>query len=56
VRTDEFGRTSHPEVYAAGDMAHQPAFPMPMASVVMAQAMGQLAGITAQATLMAAGR
>jgi len=56
VRIDEFGRTSHAGVYAAGDMAHQPAFPMPMASVVMAQAMGQLAGITAQATLMAAGR
>ena len=56
VRIDEFGRTSRPGVYAAGDMAHQPAFPMPMASVVMAQAMGQLAGITAQATLMAAGR
>ena len=56
VRIDEFGRTSRAGVYAAGDMAHQPAFPMPMASVVMAQAMGQLAGITAQATLMAAGR
>ncbi len=56
VRIDEFGRTSHAGVYAAGDMAHQPAFPMPMASVVMAQAMGQLAGITAQATLIAAGR
>jgi thioredoxin reductase len=56
VRIDEFGRTSRQGVYAAGDMAHQPVFPMPMASVVMAQAMGQLAGLTAQSTLMAAGR
>ena len=55
VRIDEFGRTSRPGVYAAGDLAHQPAFPMPMASVVMAQSMGQMAGLTAQSTLMAAG-
>jgi thioredoxin reductase len=54
VRIDEFGRTSRPGVYAAGDLAHQPTFPMPMASVVMAQSMGQLAGVTAHATLMAA--
>jgi len=56
VRVDEFGRTSRAGVYAAGDMAHQPVFPMPMASVVMSQAMGQLAAFTAQSTLMAAGR
>lgn len=56
VRIDEFGRTSRPGVYAAGDMAHQPTFPMPMASVVMAQSMGQLAGFTAQSTLLATGR
>ncbi|TQM55235.1 NAD(P)/FAD-dependent oxidoreductase [Humibacillus xanthopallidus] len=55
VRIDEFGRTSRPGVYAAGDLAHQPTFPGPMASVVMAQAMGQLAGMTAHSTLMAQG-
>jgi thioredoxin reductase len=56
VRIDEFGRTSRPGVYAAGDMAHQPTLPMPMASVVMAQSMGQLAGFAAQSTLLATGR
>jgi thioredoxin reductase len=56
VRIDEFGRTSRPGVFAAGDMAHLPTFPMPLASVVMAQAMGQLAGFTAQSTLLATGR
>jgi thioredoxin reductase len=55
VRIDEFGRTSRSGVYAAGDLAHQPTFPGPMASVVMAQAMGQLAGMTAHSTLMAQG-
>jgi thioredoxin reductase len=54
VRIDEFGRPSRPGVYAAGDLAHQPAFPMPMVSVIMAQSMGQMAGLTAQSTLMAA--
>lgn len=55
VRVDEFGRTSRPRVYAAGDLAHQPAFPGPMASVVMAQAMGQMAAVGAHSTLMEAG-
>jgi thioredoxin reductase len=55
VRIDEFGRTSLAGVYAAGDLAHQPTFPGPMASVVMAQAMGQLAGMAAHSTLMAQG-
>jgi len=56
VRIDEFGRSSRPGVYCAGDMAHLPAHPMPMASVTFAAAGGQLAASTAQATLMAAGR
>lgn len=55
VRIDEFGRTSRPRVYAAGDLAHQPAFPGPMASVVMAQAMGQMAALGAHSALMEAG-
>ncbi|KJK12916.1 FAD-dependent oxidoreductase [Terrabacter sp. 28] len=43
VRVDEFGRTSRPGVFAGGDLAHLPAYPMPMASVTMAAAAGQVA-------------
>ena len=43
IRVDEFGRTSRPGVFAAGDLAHLPAYPMPMASVTMAAAAGQVA-------------
>lgn len=44
VEIDDFGRTSVPGVYAAGDLAHRPAFPMPMPSVIGALAAGQMAG------------
>ncbi|MFC7485960.1 NAD(P)/FAD-dependent oxidoreductase [Knoellia sp. CPCC 206453] len=53
VRIDEFGRTSVPGVTAGGDLAHLAAFPMPMASVVMATAAGQMAGHSAIAALLA---
>lgn len=53
VRIDEFGRTSLPGVLAAGDLAHLAAFPMPMASVVMASAAGQLAAVSAIGQLLA---
>ena len=43
VRVDPFGRTSLPGVHAAGDMAHLPELPMPMASVMTAAASGQAA-------------
>ncbi|QIG45135.1 NAD(P)/FAD-dependent oxidoreductase [Nocardioides anomalus] len=43
VRVDAFGRTSVPGVHAAGDMAHLPDLPMPMAAVVTAAASGQVA-------------
>ena len=55
VRVDEFQRTSVPGVLAAGDMAHLPAYPMPMASVVSATAAGQLAASAAIMHLMSAG-
>ncbi len=55
VRVDELGRTSHPGVFAAGDLAHLPGLPMPMASVVMAAAAGQLAASAALATTRAVG-
>jgi thioredoxin reductase len=56
VRVDEFGRASLPGVYCAGDMAHLPAHPMPMASVTMAAASGQLAASGAQMLLMSSAR
>ena len=40
---DEFGRTSLPNVYAAGDLAHLPGLPMPLASVLSAAAAGLVA-------------
>lgn len=55
VRIDEFGKTSVDGVTAAGDLAHLPAFPMPVASVVMASAAGQMAGHSAIAGLLARG-
>jgi thioredoxin reductase len=56
VRVDEFGCSSRPGVFCAGDMAHLAAHPMPMASVTFAAASGQLAASSAQAALMAAGQ
>lgn len=47
TRVDESCRTSLPRVYAAGDMAHVEALPMPMTSVAQAIASGMLAGSTA---------
>ncbi|WP_131106267.1 NAD(P)/FAD-dependent oxidoreductase [Ornithinimicrobium sufpigmenti] len=53
VRVDERGRTSRAGVYAAGDMAHVPALPMPMASVAQAVAAGALAAATVVADSLA---
>ena len=47
VRVDPFGHTSVPGVYAAGDMAHLPELPMPMASVAQSVTQGQTAAATA---------
>lgn len=44
VEVDELARTSVPGVYAAGDMAHRAALPMPFAAVSWASASGTLAG------------
>lgn len=55
IKIDEFGRTSLVGVTAGGDLAHVPAFPMPVASVVMATAGGQMAGHSAIASLLARG-
>jgi thioredoxin reductase len=52
VEVDAMGRTSRPGVHAAGDMAHVPAVPMPMASVMTAAAAGQLAAVALVAYLL----
>lgn len=45
IEIDEFGRTSTPGIFAAGDLAHRASLPGPMASVLLAAAAGQLAAV-----------
>ena len=45
IEIDEFGRTSVPGIFAAGDLAHRATLPGPMAAVLLAAAAGQLAAI-----------
>jgi thioredoxin reductase len=52
VRIDEFGRSSRPGIYAAGDMAHLSSLPMPLASVLNAAAAGLLSGTAADQDLV----
>lgn len=52
VEVDVMGRTSLPRVHAAGDMAHVPALPMPMSSVVAAAASGAMAAGSLVAELL----
>ena len=53
VEVDALGRTSRPGVYAAGDLAHTAAFPMPMASVLNAAAAGLLAATAVDSDVLA---
>lgn len=52
VQVDAMGRTSLPRVHAAGDMAHVPALPMPMSSVIAAAAAGAMAAGSLVASLL----
>lgn len=54
IEIDEFGRTSYPGVFAAGDLAHRATLPGPMASVLLAAAAGQLAAVGIIQSLLAA--
>ena len=56
IEIDEFGRTSRPGVFAAGDLAHRATLPGPMASVLLAAAAGQLAAVGIIQSLLAAER
>lgn len=53
VEIDATGHTSLPGVFAAGDMAHTAALPMPMASVLTAAASGLVAAGTLDGELLA---
>lgn len=53
VEVDVMGRTSLPGVYAAGDLAHTAATPMPLSSVLAAAGAGQLAATACVADLLA---
>lgn len=54
IEIDDFGRTSVPGVYAAGDLAHRATLPGPMAAVMMAATAGQLAAVGIIQSLIAA--
>ncbi|WP_244930589.1 NAD(P)/FAD-dependent oxidoreductase [Nocardioides sp. W7] len=53
VRVDEFQRTSLPGVFAAGDLAHVEALPMPMSSVLTSAAAGLVAASAVVQDLLA---
>lgn len=53
AEVDVMGRTSRPGVYAAGDLTHVAALPMPLSSVLMAAAAGQTAATGCVADLLA---
>jgi thioredoxin reductase len=54
VQVNEFGRTSVPGVYAAGDMARRAGMPVPMAAVISAAASGALVGAVIDQDLLGA--
>jgi thioredoxin reductase len=53
IEIDPIGRTSMAGVYAAGDLAHTAALPMPLASVLTAAAAGQVAATACDSDLLA---
>jgi thioredoxin reductase len=54
IRIDEFQKTSMPGVFAAGDCAHRETMPGPVSAVIMAGALGMLAGAMIDQDLLVA--
>ncbi|TMR20652.1 NAD(P)/FAD-dependent oxidoreductase, partial [Nonomuraea zeae] len=54
VEVNEFGQTSVPGVYAAGDMARRAGVPMPQAAVIAAAASGMIAAAIIDQDLLSA--
>jgi thioredoxin reductase len=52
VEVNDFGQTTVPGVYAAGDMAHKAVIPMTLGQIVFAAASGELAGAAIDQELM----
>lgn len=52
IEVNDFGQTSVPGVYAAGDMARRPAFPFPAAQGIHAASAGGIAAVVAERELL----
>jgi thioredoxin reductase len=52
IEVNDFGQTTVPGVYAAGDMARRPAFPFPAAQVIHAASSGGIAAVVADRELL----
>ncbi len=52
IEVDAMGRTSQPGIYAAGDLAHTAALPMPVSSVLNAAGAGQVAAASLDRDLL----